>query len=793
MKTRVRAAITVATTITTLAFASASSAQDIPPLIIVTNTGTLPTNAMEKPAPGPLPLPFPPVLPDSPAPTTDFQGLDDSHTTWPPDTDGCVGPNHVMTMLNTQVRIQNRTGTTNYSTASLYDWWHARLSGTYTPFDPRLLYDPYSGRWIATAATDPGRTTSAIIIAVSTNSDPTGGWYAYGWYVDTSGYSWADFPTPGFNRDKVVVSWNYYPIYAGGAYGVGLFVLNKTNFYAGGSVSPQLIYQPYQSGATTNGLNLRPAVSYNTNDSTIYLLQDFQDNPTNSSYLALYAITGGAGSAVLARSTNFPSAPAWASSGPNYGDIAPQLGITNRINTVDSRLSQAVYRNGALWCAHTIFLPADNPTRSAVQWWQIRTNGTVLQHGILEDRSGVTFYAFPSIAVNRFGDALIGYSRFSTNQYASANYSFHALNEPDGTLESDYVYRGGTSPYWETRYDTYSRNRWGDYSMTWVDPVNDADFWTIQEYAAQYSGTLTNGSGRSGVWWANVRVALPTNDPFANAIGVTSSQGTTNGTNLRATKESSEPNHAGNAGGASIWYNWTAPASGSVTLDTLGSSFNTLLAVYTGSSVSSLTSVASDSGSLGNGASRVIFSASSGTTYRIAVDGNNGAMGNVVLNWLQPAGPVFMTQPQSQAVYQGQNVTFSASAIGTPNPTYQWQFNGSNISGATNSGYTITGVQTNNAGNYTVVASNNSGSVTSAVAVLTVLTSQATLSAAAYTNNQFGLTVSQVTNLTYIIQANTNLSTTNWIALATNVAPFTFTDAAASNYPSRFYRALYKP
>ncbi|MDH7504157.1 MAG: hypothetical protein QHJ82_15780, partial [Verrucomicrobiota bacterium] len=419
MKTKVRTAIGIATTLITLAGASAIFAQDIPPLIIVTNTGTLPTNAVEMPAPTPAPSPFPPVLPDSPAPSTNFQGLDDSHTTWPPDTDGCVGPNHVMTMLNTQVRIQNRTGTTNYSTVSLYDWWHARLSGTYTPFDPRLLYDPYSGRWIATAATDAGRTTSAIIIAVSTNSDPTGGWYTYGFYVDTGGYSWADFPTPGFNRDKVVVSWNYYPIYAGGAYGVGLFVLNKTNLYAGGSVSAQLIYQPYQSGTTTNGLNIRPAVSYNTNDSSIYLLQDFQDNPTNSSYLALYTITGSAGAAVLTRSTNFPSAAAWASAGPNYGDIAPQQGITNRINTVDSRLSQVVYRNDALWCAHTIFLPADNPTRSAVQWWQIRTNGTVLQHGVLEDRSGVTFFAFPSIAVNRFGDALVNPSSSSGNRRCS--------------------------------------------------------------------------------------------------------------------------------------------------------------------------------------------------------------------------------------------------------------------------------------------------------------------------------------------------------------------------------------
>jgi len=168
-------------------------------------------------------------------------------------------------------------------------------------------------------------------------------------------------------------------------------------------------------------------------------------------------------------------------------------------------------------------------------------------------------------------------------------------------------------------------------------------------------------------------------------------------------------------------------------------------------------------------------------------------MGNATLNWNQPAAPIFTAQPQSRTVYQGNNVTFSATAIGTPDPTYQWRSNTVNISGATSSSYTITSVQTNHAANYTVVASNASGSVTSQVAVLTVLTSQATLSGPVVTNNSFQMSVSQVSGLSYIIQGNTNLSTTNWISLATNTAPFTFTDTAFTNNPQRFYRGIYKP
>jgi hypothetical protein len=358
---------------------------------------------------------------------------------------------------------------------------------------------------------------------------------------------------------------------------------------------------------------------------------------------------------------------------------------------------------------------------------------------------------------------------------------------------ADISFKSGEDSYWKQQLGTPNQNRWGDYSAAQVDPVNDSDFWTVQEYSTPRVGSLTNLSGRWAVWWANVTVARPGNDNFASAYSVSGAQVTTNGTNIRATKETGEPNHGGNAGGASVWYNWTAPANGSVTIDTIGSSFSTLLGVYTGTSVSSLTTVASDSGSAGNGASRVTFTASSGTTYHIAIDGVNGSTGNLTLDWLQPTLPDFLTQPVSQSVYQGNNVTFTASAIGTPNPTYQWQFNGGSISAATTTSYTINNVQTTAAGNYDLVASNSSGSVTSLVAQLTVLVSQATLGSSTVTNNTFKLTVSQVSGLNYIVQANTNLATTNWVAISTNTAPFTITDTAFTNYPQRFYRAKYKP
>ena len=98
-----------------------------------------------------------------------------------------------------------------------------------------------------------------------------------------------------------------------------------------------------------------------------------------------------------------------------------------------------------------------------------------------------------------------------------------------------------------------------------------------------------------------------------------------------------EPDHAGNPGGHSLWYCWTATTNLPVTFDTLGSSFDTLLAVYTGSSVSNLTLVASNDDIAGatNRLSSVAFTPVAGTTYHVAVDGYGGASGIVVLNWNQ--------------------------------------------------------------------------------------------------------------------------------------------------------------
>ena len=83
-------------------------------------------------------------------------------------------------------------------------------------------------------------------------------------------------------------------------------------------------------------------------------------------------------------------------------------------------------------------------------------------------------------------------------------------------------------------------------------------------------------------------------------------------------------------------------------------------------------------------------------------------------------GPAITTQPSSQTVSSGANVTFSVVATGSPTPTYQWKKDGIDIPGATLPSCPLQNVQAGDAGSYTVVVTNSAGTVTSSAATLTV-------------------------------------------------------------------------
>jgi outer membrane protein assembly factor BamB/subtilisin family serine protease len=126
----------------------------------------------------------------------------------------------------------------------------------------------------------------------------------------------------------------------------------------------------------------------------------------------------------------------------------------------------------------------------------------------------------------------------------------------------------------------------------------------------------------------------PFNDDFAHRAQFASETGTARGSAQFATREPGEPTQAAGAGVGSLWWTWTAPRSGALTLDTTGSAFDTVLAVYTGTALPLLAVVASnDNESASVTTSRLTFNATAGTTYHIAVESKSATSGLVALRF----------------------------------------------------------------------------------------------------------------------------------------------------------------
>jgi hypothetical protein len=164
-------------------------------------------------------------------------------------------------------------------------------------------------------------------------------------------------------------------------------------------------------------------------------------------------------------------------------------------------MQSVVYRSSTLYATHTVFLPASTPTRSAVQIWSgINPSAPAPTLCRIDDSTATYFRAYPSLAVNADGDMLVGYSRFASTEYASAAYAYRDTDDSVCGFRDEVVLKAGEAPYVLTGSGT--RNRWGDFSSTVVDP-NETDLWTVQEYAESPANTW-------GTWWGMVEPQPPT-------------------------------------------------------------------------------------------------------------------------------------------------------------------------------------------------------------------------------------------------------------------------------------------
>lgn len=481
----------------------------------------------------------------SPSPSQSFLAQEDGPRigtgtfTIPPDTNGAVGLDKVFTQTNSNFRIHNKVTGLPLSTINAETFWSS--TGATGVFDPRVVYDPYQNRWITAIVSNANSAASSVLIGVSDTSDPQGTYLLFRVVVGVATGSaapfanggWADFPMLGFNKNWVAISYNMHAITNNAYVRAETLVLNYPNLRAGTLGG---------SRVTMNGqFCVYPATTLSPTEETLYLVEHF---------------SSAAATIVVGRVTGTPAAPSvglfgtftrpgggWVNPG---GDLLPQTcvpgspvatfqcpAIPRKLETSDANVrGNVVFRNGKLWYSQTvgIDLPGGDPIdHTAAQWTAMTPTSptpttlaiTFNDGGRVEDATatatnGGKWYAYTSLAVNKNEDVVLGFSEYESDDFVDAAYAFRAGGDAAGTMRDPVVFKEGED-YYEKTFGT-TRNRFGDYSHAVVDPVNDTDLWTVQEYTQPRVATgtvsqpldgLGSNSSRWSTWWAKIGLAVP--------------------------------------------------------------------------------------------------------------------------------------------------------------------------------------------------------------------------------------------------------------------------------------------
>ena len=198
-----------------------------------------------------------------------------------------------------------------------------------------------------------------------------------------------------------------------------------------------------------------------------------------------------------------------------------------------------------------------------------------------------------------------------------------------------------------------------------------------------------------------------------------------------ATTDPNEPPHCDVPGGASYWLVYQPPTNGTITLDTLGSSYDTVMEVYsysgTPTNYSDLIKIDCNDNAFGtNGASRVIVPVVKTRQYLLAVDGVAGGRGVAWLNYRLntnqlPQSPLLTATPANRLAAPGATVVLNAPVTGSPPLMFTWCKDGIVIPGASGGSLVLANLTTNSTASYSFSATNDLGGPAASEFALTVV------------------------------------------------------------------------
>lgn len=454
----------------------------------------------------------------------------------PPDTMGAIGPAHFVQPLNGTVAVFNRAGTP-LSVVSLESFFTITAGSTTYPrggaTDPRVVYDHRSRRWILCCIELNNRaipSNNHLMLAVSRTEDPTKPFDKYVIPIgvaDSGAMAFLnDYPTLGVDDNGVYV-------------GVQLVEVTngvRTPKYARIVTIPKqgLLANPPFLGRVLifdqlfDLLTPQPAVNFDPVPAT-GAAWFVSSNARRFEDLYYRTITWSGGIPTISSSDAFLKTPGYVGSITS----APGGGTNIPINVVDDRMMMAVIRNNQLWCTRHVGVSAtggiSGADRLAAEWFSLdiaRTTPTLLQQGRVYDTaaSDPRYYYFPSLMVNGVGHAALAFAGSKRSEFVGAWACLRSVTDPPNTMGAPTLVKAGESVY-DRSSEGVPSSRWGDYSYTSLDPLDDMTFWTVQEYAAA-------GGHNWGTWITTITSPPPAFTNAANAVVV----GTTGATvTLRGT------------------------------------------------------------------------------------------------------------------------------------------------------------------------------------------------------------------------------------------------------------------
>lgn len=404
----------------------------------------------------------------------------------PPDTQGDVGPQEILVTVNGRFRSFSKTGSLGALNVTADTFFSGQRQGGTT--DPRVRYDRLTQRWFI-AMIDVGPNgfdmNNRVLVAVSDGPRITGStvWTKYAVVFSAAVPStdvgrFLDYPTLGVDKDALYVGGVVFD--AGGNYtSCSALVLRKSDILAGSPITVSAFRGLAVVG--TNGPFCPQGVSNDDPNSTAGYFAGV--SAAASGRLTLRRISDPGGTPTMSGELNI-TVPTTR----RPIDVLVPGGAT--LDALDDRLFAAKFhadrRTGVrkIYAAHNIEVNAagvaGGGSRNGSRWYEIDAPygveaPTVTRSGTVFDpaATGAQSHWIPDIALNGAGDLIIGNTR--GNSTTSPGVAVTYIRRGTATNNTIIAAAGSGT------YDTSLFNRWGDYSLTVIDPEDGLTAWTFQE------------------------------------------------------------------------------------------------------------------------------------------------------------------------------------------------------------------------------------------------------------------------------------------------------------------------